>query len=201
MTIRNGVAAIAAMGLLAAGMPARAQVALADGASPFGAATLSEDERAKVVMPKLDGAATPEDEKNFDKYFVFHRAGTDFSTAYADVTECDGYARGLRSNIGTQPTYYPYAGTIAGAVGGAIGNLMVAAIFGSAEKRRLRRVNMRTCMHFKGYGRYGLPKDVWKEFHFEEGFSAEEEDKRRAMLAQQAMVASTWAPVGKELGL
>jgi hypothetical protein len=152
-------------------------------------------------MPKLDAAATPEDEKNFDKYFVFHRADTDFATAYADVSECDGYARGLRSSIAYQPTYYPYAGTIGGAVGNVVGNLLVAAIFGSAEKRRLRRINMRTCMHFKGYGRYGLPKDAWKEFHFEEGHGAEEETKRRGMLAQQALVAATWTPKGKELGL
>jgi hypothetical protein len=86
-------------------------------------------------------------------------------------------------------------------VGGAIGNAMAQAIFGSAEKRRLRRVNMRRCMHFKGYGRYGLPKDAWKEFHFEEGHGAEEETKRRGMLAQQAMVAASWTPKGKELGL
>jgi hypothetical protein len=193
----KGVAALAAAGLLVAG-PAGAQDMAA---SPFGAAVLSEADRAKVAMPAMTFTASAEDADNYDKYFVFHRAGTDFATAYADVAECDGYARGLRSGIAYQPTYYPYAGTIGGAVGNVIGNLMVAAIFGSAEKRRLRRVNMRTCMHFKGYGRYGLPKSVWKEFHFEEGHGAEEETKRRGMLAQQALVASSWTPQGKELGL
>lgn len=201
MTMRNSIAALAAMGLLAAGQAGAADRVLASSASPFGPATLSEAERAKVAMPAMAWTASPEDAKNYEKYFVFHRADTDFATAYADVAECDGYARGLRSGIGYQPTYYPYAGTIGGAVGGAIGNLMVAAIFGSAEKRRLRRVNMRSCMHFKGYARYGLPKDVWKEFHFEEGHGAEEEVKRRGMLAQQAMVASGWTPQGQELGL
>jgi hypothetical protein len=201
MTKWNGLAVAASLALAWAD-PAGAQGAsLADSKSPFGEATLSDAEREKVVLPKLVFAATAADENDYDKYFVFHRTATDFATAYADVAECDGYARGLRSSIAYQTTYYPYAGTIGGAVGNVLGNLMVAAIFGSAEKRRLRRVNMRTCMHFKGYARYGLPKDVWKEFHFEEGFSAEEETKRRGMLAQQALVASTWSPQGKELGL
>ena len=201
MRLSKGFAMLAGVGLLVAG-PARAQeVAFDGGKSPFGPAMLSEAERAKLEMPKLQFAATPADEKDFDKYFVFHRADTDFATAYADVAECDGYARGLRSGIAYQSTYYPYAGTVGGAVGNVVGNLLVAAIFGSAEKRRLRRVNMRSCMHFKGYGRYGLPKGVWKAFQFEEGFSAEEETKRRGMLAQQALVASTWSPQGKELGL
>ena len=78
---------------------------------------------------------------------------------------------------------------------------MIAAIFGSAEKRRLRRVNMRRCMGYRGYDRFGLEKDLWQEFNFEEGFSAEGEDKRQAMLAQQAKVASGPRPAGKELGL
>ncbi|MEI9850449.1 MAG: hypothetical protein WDN24_05830 [Sphingomonas sp.] len=41
-------------------------------------------------------------------------------------------------------------------------------------------------MSFKGYQRYGLPKDVWQEFNFEEGFSDLEEKRRQAFLKQQA---------------
>lgn len=213
MRLTYGVAALATMGLVLSGPAARAQElaaasagrapagTLADSASPFGAVSMTDEERGKVAAPKLSYAATPEDEKNFEKYYHFHRPGVDFATAFADVSECDGYARGLRSSMGTQPVYYPYAGTLAGAMGGAIGNAMAAAIFGSAEKRRLRRVNMRTCMNYKGYGRYGLAKDVWKEFNFEEGLGSVDEDDRRRMLAQQALVASAQQPAAKELGL
>jgi len=60
---------------------------------------------------------------------------------------------------------------------------------------------MRRCMGYKGYARYGLQKDLWQEFHFEEGFSSEEESKRQAMLAQQAKVASGTKPATGELGI
>lgn len=209
MKIKNGVAAVAALGLLtpaqgaAAQEPAAATPAgyIADSASPFGVVSITDAERAAVEMPKLAFSATPEDAENFDKYYYFHRPDTDFATSYADISECDGYARGLRSGIGNQTMYLPYAGTMAGAVGGAVGSALAVAIFGSAEKRRLRRVNMRTCMNYKGYGRYGLPKDLWKAFNFEEGFSGVKDDERQRYLRQQALVASAHRPQGQELGL
>lgn len=156
---------------------------------------------ATVPMPKLDFVSTPLIEADFDKYFFFNRADTTFEEALADLRDCDGFARGLSSGYKYQEAPYPYTYTAAGVAGGVIANVMIAAIFGSAEKRRLRRVNMRRCMGYRGYARFGLEKDLWQEFHFEEGFSAEGEDKRQAMLAQQAKVASGPRPAGKELGL
>lgn len=156
---------------------------------------------ATVAMPKLDFASTPLIEADFDKYYFFNRANTTFEEALADLRDCDGFARGLSSGYKYQEAPYPYTYTMAGAAGGVIANVMIAAIFGSAEKRRLRRVNMRRCMGYRGYARFGLEKDLWQEFNFEEGFSGEGEDKRQAMLAQQAKVASGPRPAGKELGL
>ena len=156
---------------------------------------------ATVPMPKLDFVSTPLIEADFDKYFFFNRADTTFEEALADLRDCDGFARGLSSGYKYQEAPYPYTYPAAGVAGGVIANVMIAAIFGSAEKRRLRRVNMRRCMGYRGYARFGLEKDLWQEFHFEEGFSAEGEDKRQAMLAQQAKVASGPRPAGKELGL
>lgn len=156
---------------------------------------------ATVPMPKLDFVSTPLIEADFDKYYVFNRAGTTFEEALADLRDCDGFARGLSSGYKYQEAPYPYTYTAVGAAGGVIANVMIAAIFGSAEKRRLRRVNMRRCMGYRGYARFGLEKDLWQEFNFEEGFSGEGEDKRQAMLAQQAKVASGLRPAGKELGL
>lgn len=172
---------------------------LPDSASPFGGVKIGPDTAAAVEMPKLDGAVTPLDEESFDKYFYFHRAETDLATAFGDISECDGYARGLSSGYQYQQAPYPYTYTMAGAVGGAVGNLMVAAIFGSAEKRKLRRVNMRNCMSYKGYQRFGLPKELWENFNFEEGLDSVSNDVRRKLLLQQALVASKSVPSGKVL--
>ena len=174
---------------------------LDDSVSPFGPVTVSNDERTGIEMPKLAFTSAGAESKDFDKYYVFHRSDTDFATAYADISECDGYARGLTSGISYQQAPYPYTYTMAGAVGGMIGNAMVAAIFGSAEKRRLRRINMRQCMHFKGYERYGLPKELWEPFNFEEGLDGVSEKDRQRYLKQQALVASSAKPQGEGLGL
>jgi hypothetical protein len=163
----------------------------------------SKDEKidvAAINLPPLDFAADPKLEKDFDKYYYFHRDGTDFKAALADLRDCDGLSRGLASPFGYMDTPYPYAGTMAGAAGGAIANLMVAAIFGSAQVRAARRVNMRRCMNFKGYQRYGVPKDIWQKFNFEEGFSSLEEGKRQTFLMQQAKVASGPKPKTEGLG-
>ena len=203
MNKRGCGAALAVLALMIGETSASAQTVryLADSASPFGPPSADLGDKAGVTMPVLAFISNGTEVADFDKYYAFHRADTDFATAYGDIAECDGYARGLQSGIGYMQTPYPYAGTMAGAVGGAIGNVMAVMIFGSAEKRRLRRVNMRTCMHFKGYQRYGLPKDLWDKFNFEEGLSGVSEEKRQAMLKQQALVASTGTLQGKELGL
>lgn len=169
------------------------------GASPFGAVEFDAAEIATLQMPKLEFTATPEDAGNYDKYYYFRRNDTDFATAYADITECDGYARALVSSFKGADVPYPYAGTLAGAAGGAIANAMMAAIFVPGEKRRMRRVNMRQCMGFKGYDRIGLSKELWEEFNFEEGTGAEEEQSRLRALKLQALVASSATPAGKVL--
>ncbi len=168
-------------------------------ASPFGVVEIATDEAATLEMPKLEFSATLEDAKNYDKYYFFRRDDTDFATAYADVTECDGYARGLVSSYRYQDAPYPYAGTMAGAAGGVIANAMMAAIFIPGEKRRMRRVNMRQCMGFKGYDRLPLSKELWEAFNFEEGTGAEEEQSRLKALKLQALVASKAAPSGEVL--
>lgn len=187
--------------MAAAGSVPASPSVLAESASPFGLISITVEEVAQIAMPELAFDATPEDQQNFDKYYYFNRPDTDFATAYADISECDGYARGLSSGITYQQPPYPYAGTMAGAVGGMIGNAMAAAIFGSAEKRRMRRVNMRKCMNFKGYERYGLSKDRWEPFNFEEGLSSVKEEDRQRCLKQQALVASSYKPMTKGLGL
>jgi hypothetical protein len=136
------------------------------------------------------GKPAPADKaaKDNDKT-VFHRPGTDFDTALADVQECDGYARGISYHIGGGPVPYPYAGTIAGAVGGAIGTALADAIFGAAERRKLRRRNMRTCMGFKDYTRFEVSEAAWHSYAFADE-DAEGEEKRLLRLRTHAKIAS-----------
>jgi len=147
-----------------------------------------------VAMPELAYTPDPTIAEDFDKYFFFHRPDTSFDQAYADITECDALASGINFYMGADSGAMAGAmanyGVLAGGIGGALGGLMADAIFGSAERRRIKRVNLRNCMFYKGYDRYGLKKDLWQEFHFEEGFSRENAKDREAALLKQARVAS-----------
>lgn len=167
--------------------------------STTGAARADAVDPATVTMPDLTFTETPQDLANYDKYYYFVRANTDFTTAYADIRECDGYARGLSYRPDSVGLAYPYAGTLGGALGSVIGDALADAIYGSAERRSQRRINMRTCMAFKGYQRFGLPKDIWVTFNFEEGLRKVPEDKRQQLLQIQAKVASGPLPAAKVL--
>jgi hypothetical protein len=139
---------------------------------------------ATIPMPVIAFTPTPDAVANYDKYFIFNRADTDFATAYADLRECDGYARGLSysasaANYGTT---------------GVIAEVAADTIYGSAERRRQRRQNMLTCMGFKRYRAFGLPKEIWESFNFEEGNRIVPEGARQRMLQIQARVASGPAP-------
>lgn len=192
MTLRDGVRRVAygvCVLALAAGSGARAAEPVVDPAS--------------VEMPKLDFTATPEIEADFDKYFYFHRADTSFAEALADIRECDALASGANFYGGADSSAIAAAsaqyGALAAGIGGAIGSAMADAIFGSAQRRKMHRINMRNCMAFKDYQRYGLSRDLWTEFNFEEGMGRKKEDVREAALRQQAKVASGPAPRTKAL--
>lgn len=186
--------------MLAAPLVAVAQSVayLPDSVSPFGAVAIANDAARSVELPELTFVEAPGDADDYDKYYYFHRPDTDFATAYADISECDGFARGLMSHV-AQVQPIPFS--VANAAGAALGNVLAKSIFGSAEKRRTRRVNMRRCMNFKGYGRYGLSKARWQKFNFEEGHGAVDDDDRQRLLKQQALVASATKPAARELGL
>lgn len=198
-------AILAASAMLAAATPAVAQ----DTAEATTARKPANDaewrawmpEEAAISMPALVFAESPEDATNYQKYYYFHRPDTSFADALADIRQCDEFARGLYGgDYYPNPAYTALYG-VGGALGGAIGGAMAQAIYGSAEERRKRRVNMRRCMSFKGYQRYGLSKDLWQEFNFEEGNREVPEAERQRMLAMQAKVASGPLPSTKGLGL
>ncbi|GIX19626.1 hypothetical protein [Erythrobacter cryptus] len=178
--------------MLALALPGGAHAQAIKSEPPMRTFTAAEIEA--VAMPDLAYKPDPAIAADFDKYFFFHRPDTDFSQAYADITECDALASGISFYMGADSAALASAmaqyGVLAGGIGGAIGGLMADAIFGSAERRRIKRINMRNCMFYKGYDRYGLEKDKWQAFHFEEGLSRENAKDREAALLKQARVAS-----------
>jgi hypothetical protein len=157
-------------------------------------------------MPELAFVEDQNDRDNYEKYYYFNRPETDFPTALADLRECDAHARGLYRgnffpNAGQTNAAAMQYGALAGAAGGLIAGIMMDAIMGPAQLRGKRRINMRRCMGFKGYARYGLDKDLWEAFNFEEGVGEVPEAERQLMLAGQARVASGPRPSTQELGL
>jgi hypothetical protein len=159
----------------------------------------TKEQMDAAVVPDLSFTDTPEVRHDFQKFFFWHRPNTDFATAYRDIRECDDFARGISFHTANIQVPYPYTGTLAGGVGAAIGDAVADAIYGSAQRRLTRRINLRTCMGYKEYDRYGLPKDVWEKFNFEEGNRTVKEEERVIYLAQQAKVASGPKPTQGEL--
>lgn len=163
----------------------------------------SEAEIAAIAIPATEFDTASVDPKDYEKYFYFHREDTSFDEAYADITECDALGSGINFYMGIDSASMASAmtqyGALAGGIGGVVGGLLADAIFGSSERRRIKRINTRNCMYYKGYDRYGLEKDLWQEFHFEEGLSRENADKREAALLQQARVASGPKPTTEVL--
>lgn len=160
---------------------------------------------ASLTMPKLAFTETPEIAAGYDKYFVFNRGNTSFAEAFTDIKECDALASGSSIYMGADSGSIAAAsaqyGMLAGAAGGAIASVAMDLIFGSGARREQYRVNMRNCMGFKGYGRYGLSEDLWKEFNFQEGNGRKKEGVRDEAMELQALVAAGPRPASKELGL
>jgi hypothetical protein len=171
-----------------------------DGGGQIAARQFTEADIAAVAMPALEFTETPDDAANYEKYFYFHRAATSFAEAYADITECDALASGISAYVGSAEPYPGYYGTqygIGGVIGGVVGAALADAIHGSALRRKIRRINMRNCMSFKGYQRYGLAKPLWETFNFEEGNGRKRDDVREAALLKQARVASGPVPASR----
>jgi hypothetical protein len=135
-------------------------------------------------VPDLSFVPTAAIERGYDKFFVYHREATDFATAYADLKECDAYARGISLHV---------------APPGALAALVVDAIVGAAQRHDISRRNMRTCMRFKEYRRYGLPEALWKRIGFDPASGSPDQAKR--VLRLQARIASGPRPPEADLGL
>lgn len=168
---------IAAAALLYGGA-AQAEV---PGEKPVSVRTFTEADIAAIQRPNTSFTPSAENVSNYHKYHYFHREGTSFNEAYADVVECDAYASGISYQSPAVYTAYGYDPAAQ-----ALGNL----IWGSDVRRELARTNRRFCMGVKGYSRYGLDETSWKTFNLEEGNTRAPQQQRDAALAKQALLAS-----------
>lgn len=150
---------------------------------------------ARLAPQEMAFAETPAMVKDYDKYFYFHRQSTSFVEALTDLRECDARARGIwqgKTARGEAPGRTAY---------GLVGDLANALIFVPAQDRLFRRANLRRCMSFKGYARYGLPKALWESFNLQHIETATPERDIQMSLARQALVASGPQPTSRALGL
>jgi hypothetical protein len=204
-----------AAGLLAAATPAAAQQSQPGNASSVDSSdttVLAPDlpDPAAVQMPDLGSNPSPGAGGSSEKYYFFHRSDTRFASAFADLRECDDFARG----VVTLPTpagspygdaLYPKADASGGAMANASFGNASASVLGDAllseDARNARRTDIRRCMHYKGYRRFGIEKTLWQKFNFEEGNTSIGEADRQRLLAQQAKVASSAGIEREDLGL
>jgi len=102
----------------------------------------AEQEISAIAMPQLAFNESPADVQDYEKYYYFHRDGTSFDEAYADIRECDALSSGLSfrqpDTFGAN-SYCAMQYGVGGVIGGAIGSALSEAIFGSAERRKERR--------------------------------------------------------------
>jgi hypothetical protein len=186
-------------GAFALGVALCASAAFARPGQEQPAAQFSAEQIAAITVPDLRFSPTSQSADEGGKYVFFHRKDTDFATAYADIVECDNFARGIAFHTGAMAVPYSSGGVLGGALGAVIGDAMADAIYGSDARRATRRVNLRTCMGYKEYDRYALPKGIWQTFNFEEGNRTLPEEERRKFLMMQAKVASGPTPEQGEL--
>lgn len=139
-------------------------------------------------------AFRPPEGETFARHFFFHRPGVSLEEARADLAECKTYASSamfLPRSPGSLPPDPEVLPPIVsgGSVGPLVGNLAFGLIEGG-ERAKIAAANMRKCMGFKGYGRYGLSDPLWKQLN---AGSPEE------ALLRQARLAAGAAPSGRRL--
>ena len=152
--------------------PAAAQPAAAQPAPPV------------VIVPDL--AADPRVLGDVRKYFIFHQQGTSLDQARADFGYCSRYtmlAGGvvfpafipLDNRPGSaNPVTYDFGGQY-----GLTGAIIGAMIAGPLERGKKQMAMMR-CMLPRGYARYRISEELWKEINGKDRLAAIEVQARLA---------------------
>lgn len=120
-----------------------------------------------IAVPDI--AADPRPLGDERKFFVFHRADTSLAWARADLGFCFRY---VQTGAGILlPYFYTWKGEGAGKPAvydggqyGLVGAMIGAMIAGGLERSK-RQINMMRCMLPRGYARYRISEELWKELN------------------------------------
>lgn len=163
-------------------MVSRRTIVLIVGLPAFGFGASAHGQSDEVATA-LSSPTKPADARDFDKYFYFYRTGTDFESALADLRACDALASGLTPNAGKP------------AIFSGLATAVLSSEIAAANRRALRRISLRRCMFFKGYGRYGISKATWQMLNPETDATS-----LNMGLSLRARAASGTAPASMDLG-
>lgn len=161
-------------------------ILVAAGAAPAAEAEAPAESAFLAYRPAAD--------ESFMRHFFFHRPGVALEEARADLAECRTYASSAMlwprepKSVPPDPKVLP-----PDVSGGPLGPLVGGIAFGlveGGERSKISAANMRKCMGFKGYARYGLSDELWKQLN---AGTPEE------ALLRQARLASGGPPSGRKL--
>jgi hypothetical protein len=162
-------------------------------------------------IPSLDFKPTKHDIDHYWEFYYFHKAGVSYDRALADLDECHSYSRMLVATspvpkfipLGTQNSPYTsdelfrrqfdfqYRFSQQYGLFGGLTAALIAEIATSSVNHGVERSNLRRCMYFKGYSRYGLNKSLWKQLNEATG---KDEERGKQIIARFATIASGPAP-------
>lgn len=148
---------------------------------------------ATITVPDTTFTPTKSDLRRFDEYFYFYKAGVGYERAFGDLDQCRTY--GEASKLLTMPpTFVPMGGDVIKEPLFKPGiypppGILVTYLIQNAEEDNVR-ATVRRCMEYKGYGRYGLSRAIYKKI--DTGTDAEN-------LARLALIASGHQPAAEAI--
>jgi hypothetical protein len=120
-----------------------------------------------LELPDLTPPRDPKVIEDGWKYFYFHKAGITYAEAYQDFSECYRYLP-VAGASPLLPMFAPWHETPGVQVippsynFGLIGMGIAALVMGPIE-RRAHQAPLRRCLETRGYVRYPLAENVWRQ--------------------------------------
>lgn len=168
-----------------------ALAALLGAASAASAQAGSPPDPATVTLPDMTPTRDPHVVADGWRHFYFHKASVSYAQAYADFADCYRFLP-AGDLTGMLPMFRPWTMPIEPGPErrpglnpyGPIGAVIAGMVAGPIERRQ-RQSRMRRCMEPRGYVRYPLREDVWRQLI---------DDYSLQSIAMQAKAASGPAP-------
>jgi hypothetical protein len=144
---------------------------------------------ATLVLPDMTPTRDPHVIGDGWRHFYFHKPGVAYEEAYRDFSDCYRFlpTAGADPRL---PMFVPWTERPGAAqlpqtsYGGLVGSVILGLVSGPIN-RRDRQSRMRRCMEPRGYVRYPLAEEIWRQLI---------DDYSQRSIALQALVASRAAP-------